>query len=32
MEFVGYEEVAVVNSDGVTAYYQWTIVWKEEMI
>lgn len=32
MEFVGYEERAVLNSNGLTAYYQWTMVWKEETI
>lgn len=29
MEFAGYEEIAVLNINGLTAYYQWTMIWKE---
>lgn len=29
MEFAGYEEKAVLTDNGLTAYYQWTMIWKE---
>lgn len=29
MEFAGYEEEAVFTEDGLTAYYQLTMIWKE---
>ena len=32
MDFVGYEEIPVLDNNGLVIYYQLAIIWKEESI